>query len=63
MDAVYDTEQRAEAQDKEKMAAERIFGMLPDDQKSDFSNLWKEFEEKKTPEAQFPAALDRCEPI
>lgn len=49
--------------DAEEKAAQRIFGMLDDDQKSYFYNLWREFEEKKTPEAQFASVFDRIEPI
>jgi putative hydrolases of HD superfamily len=60
---VYDTEMRALAQEKEKIAAERLFGMLPEDQKKTFIELWEEFEEKKSAEAKFAAAIDRFEPI
>ncbi|HKL99789.1 MAG TPA: HD domain-containing protein [Mobilitalea sp.] len=60
---VYDTKMRELAQMKEAEAAERIFGILPEDQKQEFIDLWKEFEEKKSPEAKFAAAIDRFEPI
>ena len=60
---VYDTKMREQAQMKEAEAAERIFGILPEDQKQDFIDLWKEFEEKESPEAKFAAAIDRFEPI
>lgn len=60
---VYDTQMRKLAEEKEKIAAERIFGILPDDQKEEFIDLWREFEEKKTPESKFAAAIDRFEPI
>ena len=59
----YDTEQRLLAEEKERKAAERIFGMLPDEQRDEFMKIWNEFEERKTPEARFAAALDRFEPI
>lgn len=59
----YDTEQRLLAEEKERKAAERIFGMLPDEQRNEFMKIWNEFEERKTPEARFAAALDRFEPI
>lgn len=48
---------------KEAAAAERIFGILPRDQKQEFIELWQEFENRETPEAKFAAALDRIEPI
>lgn len=60
---VYNTEMRANAQEKEIIAAERLFGMLPEDQKKAFIELWEEFEEKKSAEAKFAAAIDRFEPI
>jgi len=47
----------------EKAAAERIFGMLPDDQKHEMIALWDEFEKKETIEAKFAGALDRLEPV
>lgn len=60
---VYDTQMRALAAEKENIAAERIFGILPDEQKEEFIGLWREFEEKRTPESKFAAAIDRFEPI
>ena len=60
---VYDTRKRALAEEKENIAAERIFGILPDDQKAELIALWDEFNDRKTPEAKFAAALDRFEPI
>lgn len=43
----------------EEAAADRIFGMLPEDQKQAFTDLWNEFNRRETPEARFAAALDR----
>ena len=60
---VYDTQMRTLAEEKENIAAERIFGILPEEQKEEFIGLWREFEEKKTPESKFAAAIDRFEPI
>jgi putative hydrolases of HD superfamily len=48
---------------KEDKAAKRIFGLLPDDQRDELSGLWREFEEKKTPESKFAFAIDRLEPV
>jgi putative hydrolase of HD superfamily len=47
----------------EKKAAERIFGLLDNDQKEFFINLWNEFEEKGTNEAKFASVFDRLEPL
>ena len=48
---------------EEKAAAERIFGILPQDQRDEFIGLWLEFEGKNTPESKFAAAIDRLEPV
>ncbi len=48
------------AQEKaEKAAADRLFGLLPDDQRDDFRALWDEFEAAETPDAVFAKAIDR----
>ncbi|MER7128902.1 HD domain-containing protein [Streptosporangium saharense] len=47
----------------ERKAADRIFGLLPDDQAKRLRALWDEFEERATPEAKFAKALDRIAPI
>lgn len=54
---------RDEVFEKEKQAAERIFGLLPETQKEEFFALWLEFEEKKTAEAKFAGSLDRLQPM
>ncbi len=43
----------------ENAAAERLFGLLPDDQKSAFLSLWREFEAAESSDAQFAKAIDR----
>jgi len=60
---VYDTQGRADAAEREARAADRIFGLLPVDQRDEFRALWDEFETRQTPEARFAAAIDRIEPI
>ena len=47
----------------EVRAAERLFGSLPDDQREQFSSLWQEFEERRTPEAKFAKAIDAPHPV
>ncbi|WP_245190982.1 HD domain-containing protein [Jannaschia formosa] len=46
----------------EARAAERIFGLLPEDQGRAFRALWDEFEAAETPDARFAKALDRFQP-
>lgn len=48
--------------DREELAADRIFGLLPPDQEAEFRGLWEEFESGATAEARFAAALDRFVP-
>ncbi|WP_204073795.1 HD domain-containing protein [Planotetraspora phitsanulokensis] len=48
---------------RERAAADRIFGMLPEDQCGRLRALWDEFEERRTREARFAKALDRLAPI
>lgn len=60
---IYSTAAREAAHETEQAAADRLFGMLPDDQASEFRALWGEFEARVTPEARFARALDRLQPI
>ncbi len=59
----YDTAAMAGQHEREALAADRIFGLLPADQARDFRALWDEFEEKQTPEAKFATAVDRFQPM
>ena len=56
---VYDSAAMADKAERELAAAERIFGLLPLDQATEYRALWDEFEEQQTPEAKFAAAVDR----
>lgn len=60
---IYDKEKLKTKFEKEKKAAERIFSILPDDQKKEFKSLWMEFEERKTDESKYARVLDRLQPI
>jgi len=59
----YDTAAMANQHEREAIAAERIFGLLPEDQARDFRALWDEFEAKETPESKFATAVDRFQPM
>lgn len=54
----YDESGTIDQHEREAKAAEKIFGLLPDEQRDDFRGLWDEFEELKTNEARFVKALD-----
>jgi len=47
---------------KEAAAAERIFGLLPTDQRDAFLALWREFEARESPESVLAHAIDRVQP-
>ena len=59
----YDEAGNRDKAEREQRAADRIFGLLPDDQRAEFRGLWEEFEAMETPEARFAAALDRLQPL
>ncbi len=59
----YDTARMADQHEREAIAANRIFGLLPADQGPEFRALWDEFEARETPEAKFAAAVDRFQPM
>ena len=59
----YDTAALATQAEKEAKAAERIFGLLPDEQKEELKGLFEEFEENQTPEAKFAHAIDNLQPL
>jgi putative hydrolase of HD superfamily len=59
----YDDDGRKDQRAREKAAADRLFGLLPEDQAVEIRTLWEEFEARNTPEARFAAALDRLQPL
>ena len=59
----YDDIAALDKEERERKAASRIFNLLPADQAKEIWELWEEFEEVRTPEARFAAALDRLQPL
>ncbi|MBE1300766.1 MAG: HD domain-containing protein [Alteromonadaceae bacterium] len=53
----------AEQSDKEQMAANRLFGLLPEVQYKTYLALWNEFERAETPDAKFAKSMDRVLPL
>lgn len=49
--------------ERELIGADKIFGMLEEDKGKELRALWDEFEEQKTAEALFAAAMDRLQPM
>ena len=59
----YDTAGHDTKTERERAAAERIFGLLPPDQSVAFRHRWEEFEAAETPESRYANALDRLQPL
>ncbi len=59
----FDQDGLVDKETRERKAARRLFGMLPEDQATEFAAIWEEFEDGVTPEAKFAAALDRLQPL
>lgn len=59
----YDTAGQASAREREEKAAERLFGMLPEDQGKKLRAIWEEFEARETPEAKFARSMDNLQPM
>ena len=53
----------AETMAAEARAADRIFGLLPEDLRDTLRPLWEEFEAAETPDALFAKSLDRVQPV
>ena len=59
----YDEAGMVDQHERESVAADRIFGILPTDQAAQFRGIWDEFEAQETPEAKFALACDRFQPM
>lgn len=59
----YDEEGKKTQRQREERAAERIFGMLPEDQGKKFHALWEEFEARESKEAKFARTMDNLQPM
>ena len=59
----YDVEGLKSQAEREEKAADRIYGLLPEDQRERMLALFREFEEGESPEARFAKALDNVQPV
>ena len=59
----YDVEGLKSQAEREAKAADRIYGLLPEDQRERMLALFREFEEGESPEARFAKALDNVQPV
>ena len=59
----YDDTGAATKREREEKGADRIFGMLPEDQGRYFRELWEEFEAYESADAKFAHLLDNFQPL
>ena len=59
----YDEEALKTQKVREDAAKERIFSILPEEQKEEYMALFDEFEEFATPESKFAHAMDNLQPL
>ena len=59
----YDTEGLKTQKAREDAAKERIFSLLPEDQKKELTALFDEFENYQTPESKFAHSMDNLQPL
>ena len=59
----YDNKGNETKRERELVAADRIFNILPNDQAKMIRGLWDEFEAGETKEAKFAITLDKTQPI
>jgi putative hydrolases of HD superfamily len=59
----FDEQGYQEKQEREQQAADRLFGILPDQTGQDFRTAWDEFEEGSSPEAVFAHIIDHIQPL
>ena len=59
----YDAAANIGKEEREKAAAQKLFGQLPDDIARKLRALWEEFEQFKTPESRYANCMDRLEPF
>lgn len=59
----YDEEGKKTKEAREQKAAERIYGLLPEDQRKELRALWDEFEAGETQEAKFAHTMDNIQPM
>lgn len=59
----YDPEAKKSQKEREDAAKQRIYSILPDDQKEELTALFDEFEAGSTPESRFAHAMDNVQPL
>ena len=60
---LFDTVGTQDKAAREQEAADRLYGLLPEDQAKELRGLWDEFEARETADSRFANALDRLIPL
>lgn len=60
---LFDTKKNHNNTEEELVAAQRIFGLLPEAQAEELITIWQEFEAAESAEAKFAKAIDRLAPM
>jgi putative hydrolases of HD superfamily len=60
---IYDEKGKETQKERERIASEKIFGLLPEDQKNQYIDLWNEFEDNRSNESKFARSIDRIVPV
>jgi putative hydrolase of HD superfamily len=60
---LFDAQGALDQPDRERVAADKLFGILPTDQAEALRVTWEEFEAAEAPDARFAKAIDRLQPI
>lgn len=60
---LYDAAAKEDQEERELVAANRLFGLLPSETGDEFMALWQEFEAHQSSDAQFARSMDRLSPL
>ena len=59
----YDEKAKETQKAREEAAKERLFSLLPEDQKAELVSLFEEFEAYETPESKYAHTIDNLQPL
>lgn len=59
----FDKQANLDKEEREQEAADKIFGMLPEEQGKEYRALWEEFDAIESPDSLYAAAIDRLQPF
>ncbi len=59
----YDTEGNADKEIREKLAADKLFSVLPKEQGKMIRELWEEFDARNTPDSKYASCMDSLQPF